>query len=546
MTVTETTYQAVKAIRSEYVAQKLGAIRNHEYPKLLAQLTAQPRLAEMLWYLQWISMQAGGLVKFCAEMYRQMPWRFGTKTMRAAKRAEYTLEEKRRIVDEMPTQHQLSQASDIDMQGEPWATWLRRGIPDTVVDDRAAYKRKEVEEWIRTWTPERMRNTCRDAGAWVLSRYLKDLCIQPDRGFSGEDLYDDSYWGSPYWLMDDPIAAVLEMMDHQAKEISNRLAMTAVAKKVFDALDYALQERVMVRIEGESRFGKTEAIRAWADMRPGLARIVTVPSSNSIAGLVRRVAEALGISFSYGTRVQSLRERIEYVLRHSSMFLILDESAFLIPQNYTSTTPPERLNWVRTEVVDRGLPLALVHTPQTFLPDVGRFVRKTGFAMQQFFGRAYRAVELPTELDRADLIAVAMIHFPELGEEYLEAVADLAELSENYLQTVEAVSKLSRYIARREGHRRITSSDIEAAASEIIPRRVAPALDSNLSAGRQPATRREPERGTERTIKPSLKAPARAVQPSGMQSSVGGNTPRFSPRGAAFEVAETDLVQVET
>lgn len=60
MTETETPYQAVRAIRSEYVAKKLGAIRNHEYPELLTQLTAQPRLAEMMWYLQWTSMQAGG------------------------------------------------------------------------------------------------------------------------------------------------------------------------------------------------------------------------------------------------------------------------------------------------------------------------------------------------------------------------------------------------------------------------------------------------------------------------------------------------------
>jgi hypothetical protein len=346
--------------------------------------------------------------------------------------------------------------------------------------------------------------------------------------------------------MDDPVAAVFEMMDRRAKEVSKRLAMTAVAKKVFDALDYALQERTMVRIEGDSRFGKTESIRAWADMRPGLARVVNVPCSNSVADLLRNVAQALGIAAKYGTRAQVLRERVEYILQQGRMFLILDESAFLIPQNYTAETAPARLNWVRTEVADRGLPLALVVTPQTFLPAVDRFVKKTGFAMQQFLGRIYRAVQLPAELDRPDLLAVARIHFPEMGDEYLEVIADLAELSENYLQTVEAVAKLARFIARREGHRRVTISDIEAAAGEIIPRQAAPAPASTLSAGQQPGTRRAPERAAERAIKPSLKAHARAVQPSGMQPGVGRNTPRFSTRGAALEVAETDLVQVET
>jgi hypothetical protein len=346
--------------------------------------------------------------------------------------------------------------------------------------------------------------------------------------------------------MGDPVAAVFEMMDRRAKEVSQRLAMTAVAKKVFDALDYASQERAMVRIEGDSRFGKSESIKTWAAMRPGLARVVTVPSSNSLPELLCSVAEALGIPFSYGTRAQVLRERIKYVLRQSSMFLILDESAFLIPQSYTSTTAPGRLNWVRTEIADRGLPLALVHTPQTFLPATDKFVKKTGFAMQQFFGRIYRAVQLPSELERADLIAVARIHFPEMGDDYLEAVADLAEISENYLQTVEAVAKLARFIARREGHRRVMISDIEAAREEIIPRRIVPALDSNLNDGMQPGTGRAPSRAAKRAIKPSLMAPARAVQSSGMQPSIGRNTPGFSTRGAPLAVAETDLVQVDT
>jgi hypothetical protein len=335
-------------------------------------------------------------------------------------------------------------------------------------------------------------------------------------------------------------------MDRRAKEVSKRLAMTVVAKKVFDALDYALQERTMVRIEGDSRFGKSESVKAWAAMRPGLARVVTVPSSNSVAGLLRRVAEALGIPFTYGTQAQVLRERIEYVLRQSSMFLILDESAFLIPQNYTATTAPGRLNWVRTEIADRGLPLALVHTAQTFLPATDKFVKKTRFAMEQFFGRIYRTVQLPGTLDLADLIAVARIHFPEFGDEDLEEIADQAEVSENYLQTVEAIAKLTRYIARREGHRRITGSDIQAAIDEIMPRLPGKTLDSSLGADQQPGTGRAPARAAERAIKPSLKAPARAVQPSGMKPTVGRNAPRFSTRGAALVVAETDLVQVDT
>jgi hypothetical protein len=105
---------------------------------------------------------------------------------------------------------------------------------------------------------------------------------------------------------------------------------------------------------------------------------------------------------------------------------------------------------------------------------------------------------------------------------------------------------LARFIARREGHRRIMISDIEAARDEIIPRRATPARDSKLSEGLQSGTCRASARAAKRAVKPSLMAPARAVQPSGMQPSIGRKAPRFSTRGDALEVAETDLVHVDT
>src|ERR1035441_10099802 len=380
ITKPENTYQAVGIVRAEYVAEKLETIRNHEYPELFAQLTAWPRLAEAMWFLQYMSMQPGGLVKFCADMAEQLPERFGTKTMRAAKRLEYTLEEKRCIFCELPYRYNPAPLSDPD--DESWEDIFQaaRLNHDPVEEEARAGRRREFEKYLKSWTSLEIRAIIPRAAAEILPRYLEDLCRQGDRGFI--EPVGQKYWELPYWFMDDPVAAVFEMMDRRAKEVSKRLAMTAVAKKVFDALDYALQERTMVRIEGDSRFGKSESVKAWAAMRPGLARVVTVPDSNSLAGLLRRIAEALGIPFTYGTQAQVLRERIEYVLRQSSMFLILDESAFLIPQSYTAMTAPGRLNYVRTEIVDRGLPLALVHTPQTFLPATDKFVKKTGFAMQ--------------------------------------------------------------------------------------------------------------------------------------------------------------------
>jgi len=547
--MTETAHQHIGIIQPEDVAKKLGAIRNHEYPELLEQLTTQPALAEVMYFLQYASRKPGGLVKFAAEMFAKMPGRFGTETMRGAKRPEYTLEEKERIVGEM--------ASDYNpiFLYNPVEEPRRLFRPEPLSEEALAKERREqlqalkdrreLERSLKALTGRHLQEICQRAALEILPRYFEDLCIRRDKGFIRPPVGSVNYWASPYWFMDDPVAAALEMMELHAKDASKRLAMTAVTKKVFDALDYALQERTTARIEGDSRFGKTESAKVYADMRPGLVRMVRVPSSNSGEDLIRAVAEALGIAFSYGTRIQVLRERVRYVLRQLGILLILDESHYLVPQNYTKTTAPQRLNWVRAEVMDAGMPLALIHTPQTFLPDADKFVKKTGFAMQQFFGRIYRTVRLPDELPRADLIAVARIHFPEMSDDHLDVIADLAEVSENYLQTVEAVAKLARYIARREGHRRITVSDIEAAAYEVIPGRAASTPDSACGDGQLPETGKASGRAVAAPSKRLCKLIAMAMQPSRMKPAKTETLARDPLCGDELQKSERGFVLVD-
>lgn len=248
---------------------------------------------------------------------------------------------------------------------------------------------------------------------------------------------------------------------------------------------------------------------------------------------------------SYGSRSQRLKERIEYVLQHGGLFLVLDEAAFLVPQNYTAATAPARLNWVRTEIVDRGLPVAVVVTPQSFLPAVQRFVKKTGYAMEQFFGRNYRTVQLPAELEEEDMIAVSRIHFPELGDEYLALIADLARVSENYLQAVEAIAKLARYIARREKHRRVTVADIEAAASEIIPRRHVDQVSAPAELAEPARAPRATSGAPERRFNAPLSTPARGLKPAGERAGAGVDLQSSSLRGAAPVMADSEPVSAE-
>jgi len=328
--------------------------------------------------------------------------------------------------------------------------------------------------------------------------------------------------------------------------VKGRLAMTEVAKLIFDRLDYALSEKVMVRIEGGSRFGKTEALSAWADMRPGLARLVRVPCDNSMASFFKRIGEALGIECSYGSDPSRLKERVEYVIQHSGLFLLLDEAHFLAPMNFTETTAPHRLNWVRTEVVDRHLPLAISVTPQAFKGAIDRFVKKTRYDMTQFFGREFLPCLLPEVLSEADLISVARLHFPNLGDNALGYIASEARLSQNYLQAVEAISRRTRFLAGKRGGA-VRLKDVETAVSEVLSRE--PTLPEQGTAGAQIDSQEAAPRVTRtaagRRVNGPLKPIAREIQPAGMGTEPEGIFDSSALRAAGARRVDTDLVPTE-
>jgi hypothetical protein len=148
--------------------------------------------------------------------------------------------------------------------------------------------------------------------------------------------------------------------------------------------------------------------------------------------------------------------------------IVLDECAFLIPRSYVQTSSPPRLEWVRDKIIDRGLPVVLSSTPTKWKSDVARFIKKTGYTLEEFFRRNFLVVSLPSSLSEADMIAAAQIHFPQLDEDALGFIANEARLSTNYLQAVEAISKRARFLS---GGKRIGLTFIERAIADVLPGR---------------------------------------------------------------------------
>src|ERR1017187_6707324 len=153
-----------------------------------------------------------------------------------------------------------------------------------------------------------------------LENYLSEICLDPaqrlDRG--------------PWYFHD----LINTLKNYQARWIEDRrrrTVVTALGEKLNEALDYALESRCMVLVEGLARMGKTFGAKAWADQHPGRARYVQVPSGNDEGGFFRAIAKALGLASGLSMKAVQLRDRVEETLQFGDLLLILDEAHYLWP-----------------------------------------------------------------------------------------------------------------------------------------------------------------------------------------------------------------------
>ena len=183
MTEAQSPQQFVRIVRPEKVAEKLQAIRNHEYPELLKQISAQPRLVEMMWFLQYVSMQPGGLVKFSADMVEQLPARFGTATMRGSRRQDYTLQEKSCILDELsPERRPFSDPDDTDLIAE-----LIADRYDSLDDSETLPKqRREFKKPLKAWTAQRFEKSAARPRWTCCQTTLRTSVLRRARGLSSQ------------------------------------------------------------------------------------------------------------------------------------------------------------------------------------------------------------------------------------------------------------------------------------------------------------------------------------------------------------------------
>jgi hypothetical protein len=429
----------------------------------------------LVWFLQRLSHQPGGIEKAVEEMVRLWPERLSTPEMirfGANMLRRYSRDEVGTILTSISKNPCVAVPLDSDRARYFGKLLIESGIRSHlagIVDPESAsqeeIKRRESTFSYRLSTSA-FRQLCRDAAFGKISNVVgladflfKRVCLDPT--------LQPSKWRT--WYFPKLRESLVEYKAHCLSRAASNLAMTEIAQKVFDALDYSLDIRGLVLIQGLERRGKTMAAKAWCDLHPGKARYVKVPSTSDDIGFFREIARSLGIGCGQAIKTVELRDRIEETLLDGDLMLVFDNAHFLFRQAMYREAIPQRLTWVLTALVDEDIPVALVSTPQ-FTVAQQLTSEKSKWREAQLTGRIAHFEQLPQTLSVSDLQAVARTWLPDADTTSLELLVNYAEASDKYLQAIGALTQRAIYLAKKEGRSSPTAKDIkEALRAGVIP-----------------------------------------------------------------------------
>jgi len=241
---------------------------------------------------------------------------------------------------------------------------------------------------------------------------------------------------------------------------------TTIGRKIVEAFAHARETRSLVLIQGVSGVGKSHVAREYVQRSAGLARLINVPSAGDDQSFFRTIATALGLSSSLKLKAVEMRERIEATLCCGDLELIFDQAEFLFPQYLRGYSLPSRLAWIRTALVDRGVPVSLLATPQ-YDKEKSRTEKLTGWNSTQWTSRISFVQDLPEVLTTKDLITAARGIFPGGDEKTWLALAGyVSENPSRNLFHIEALAKRARRLATQRGLVEATPDDLRNALRE--------------------------------------------------------------------------------
>jgi hypothetical protein len=247
---------------------------------------------------------------------------------------------------------------------------------------------------------------------------------------------------------------------------SRAVAMTDATSIIWSTLDYARSQGGMVLVEGTWRVGKSFSAQAWALKHVGECRYVQLSSARDDTAFYRDIARSLGTAHSTQRGASEIRTRIEAMLRTQSLLLIIDEGQWIWPQSLRPQTPPERVNWLISALLNSGVSIALIASH-----DFTRMMRNIEekcpvFGSEQFHGRLRHRVKLPDALGEGDLSKIARAIMPEASEAMTMLLVGHALKSKGRIAAIESAVTRARFFAAEDERTITTFTDVEAALIE--------------------------------------------------------------------------------
>jgi len=496
------------SITAETVAMKLREVEQRSDPRLTAQFSEHPRLAEVIIAIEWWSRQPGGFDAFCERLVSYagnnlLPAEFWKL---ANKQGKFSIDDGFKVWRCLP---------DWARPNNPRCGRLIKFIETGAIDDLATarelgFSRSEIDGFSDWLTAEHCFKKCVEESPRRLRQLLLEQTCVP---FSLTEMNDDEWrsaqsvkqWDAqrrrsaeqasiaariqalrdgrelPVVDKEDSkvakseiklfaIAADLpqlltDFIDEHARQVRASIPQTETTRMVYEALDYSWDKKRPVSLIAKPGFGKSESEINYCKAHPGRARIVHVPEGNSEADLWAAIAEALGIVVG-GRRPHRLKDEIKFVLKYTRLMLCFDEATFLLPQSFNKTTAPRRLNLVRREIIDRGLPCVFSSTEE-FERKLESFRKQTGYESEQWTDRMSLPFVLPTKYQLADLKAVLAHHSPHFSPEQISKMAGRAKQLGRNTRFVINVAERAQYLAMANGRQAANFEDVEKACSEI-------------------------------------------------------------------------------
>lgn len=428
-------------------------------------LFTDPSHKEICLYLQYASMQPGGLTALTDDFLKRYDDRIGSRTMRKqVGRKIFDATIVRAVRDELMCEQNFplkGETDHIDPYGAAYACAIRQdaeyfdGSRNHASELQVAHRRKAAR-FPSEYPAGLFFDYCIEQAANELEHWLTDLCLNPAVKLSNP----------PSWFCAIEQSLKDYVEDRRLDSLAGKI-VTSIGAQINDALDYAWDERCMVLINGVSRMGKTFQVQQWCRTYPGRVRYVEVPSGNDDISFFRAVARALGTASGSAMKTTQIKRQIEDAIQDSRLMIVLDEAHYLFPQYKDVRMSPRRINWVLTELVNKGIPVALIITPQFDIYQ--KSAAGSGWASEQLDGRISYRLNLPATLPETDLAAIVKFNLPEAEPQIVKALCTYAKLSGKFIAGIEAVAKRARFLAKKSGRTSPNNADFMTATEDVDP-----------------------------------------------------------------------------